>query len=1044
MAEWKELPSETKEGKPIVYVRQAGRTTATGYERVDPRTGQTIGHLGRIDVERREVGGQKGYSFTFLPARPKVEVSIRRSEEKKETAELARKEAEFEAKRIREGKIKAEDVVLTQKGAAEELRKILEKEAKEPKITREEEKEIEKLSGIQRRTLETLRAQGKKVEVRDGLLILEKRGRVMQITRTGASVRAPPSAVISPEELELRRLRRVKRVKVVKPKEPVFIEPKREVTPEELVRQVQIEREEVGIPPSEIRAAPKAEGFIETVIEKQRRLEFEAQREMGLRRQVLSFGAVGLGVVTGFAEPILHPIEFIKGTIRTITQPKEAGLAIGEELRGRPAGLVGTLIGRGLLFKTISKVAPKPAVTTIDIKGIKTTFVKSRFEVGYKTPSGTRALIFTKGGAEVTTTAVAIPPPPTVLSLELGSRALILGGVGARGIFLGTPSIAPQLEALPPGQEIKPGTPTETQILQKALQELPEDVVTARGQQAIPLARSIIRKTRTTQSRYMRDLPRATKRLDEKGVNIIRDLAQEKEAVIFGSFSRKAQTIEPGELAKDIDVRLIGATPEQIKAVQQEAIRRLRAAGYDTKAGKEASVLVRQPSGEYAKAVEFRGEFGIEGEDVPPQVLGVEKFGKPITIEGQQVTTLAEELRGVTQGVIRIRKTNGAGQIDIYPPERRIKDIPELFISAETLAKSKLIPRPQLKKDIERLRALFPEVEDISATEVKIKMADFSRREAVSPPSFTPFIVSPTISPIGISPIPRPSPPSPPSPPSVVSPPPSPIPSPPSPPSISPPSVIPPSPTFISPPSPPSPRPSPPSPPSVVSPPSPPSPTPSITPSVSITPSPPPSPPSISPPSPPSPPSISPPSPPITTPRKPSEEKVTRFVSKAPQEKAYDILIRKGEKRGDKFVKIDEEGLPENKAKRRLARILDNYIEASGRIRKTDRLATELDIPPPDLSKFRSPVAKSKLPRDTIIELAKHRLDSTKEVQQISYFKELAKRKKQQLQTQISFIKTQQKKQQLQSVIASKKTEQISFVSSSKGKKQKVKPIKFI
>ena len=152
-------------------------------------------------------------------------------------------------------------------------------------------------------------------------------------------------------------------------------------------------------------------------------------------------------------------------------------------------------------------------------------------------------------------------------------------------------------------------------------------------------------------------------------------------------------------------------------------------------------------------------------------------------------------------------------------------------------------------------------------------------------------------------------------------------------------------------------------------------------------------------------------------------------------------MVRRGEKRGDKFVMV-EKGLPKHKAYRKLKQILDNYIEASGRARPSKTKATVIDdLTAPDLSKFRRPVPKSKLPPDTIIEKVRHRIDTIGEKQQLSYFKELAKKKKA-LQSQIGFIKTQQKKQQLQSAIA---TKQVSFISSPKSnKKQKVKPIKFL
>ena len=106
------------------------------------------------------------------------------------------------------------------------------------------------------------------------------------------------------------------------------------------------------------------------------------------------------------------------------------------------------------------------------------------------------------------------------------------------------------------------------------------------------------------------------------------------------------------------------------------------------------------------------------------------------------------------------------------------------------------------------------------------------------------------------------------------------------------------------------------------------------------------------------------------------------------QAPSYDIQLRKGEKRGDKFVTV-EKNLPRNKALKRLAFIIDNYIEASGRLKPSNRPARSPDdLTPPNLSKFRSPKKGSRLPRDTIIELLNKRLDTEGEKRQISFFRQ--------------------------------------------------------
>ena len=184
--------------------------------------------------------------------------------------------------------------------------------------------------------------------------------------------------------------------------------------------------------------------------------------------------------------------------------------------------------------------------------------------------------------------------------------------------------------------------------------------------------------------------------------------------------------------------------------------------------------------------------------------------------------------------------------------------------------------------------------------------------------------------------------------------------------------------------------------------------------------------------------------PPYTPPYTPPSKKGKRIsvgVKVTPKEKGFDVMVREGERRADRFKRVAK-NLPRNKALRKGRDIVDNYIEATYRIKPSGRRTKVIDdLNPPDLRKFRSPVQKSKLPRDSLIELAKHRLDSAKELQQISYFKEIAARKKQALQTQISFIKTQQKKAQLQSAI----TTQVNFLSTpKKGKKTKQRPIRFL
>ena len=104
----------------------------------------------------------------------------------------------------------------------------------------------------------------------------------------------------------------------------------------------------------------------------------------------------------------------------------------------------------------------------------------------------------------------------------------------------------------------------------------------------------------------------------------------------------------------------------------------------------------------------------------------------------------------------------------------------------------------------------------------------------------------------------------------------------------------------------------------------------------------------------------------------------------------YNTFLRKGEKRGDKFV-IIARNLPPNRAVARGAFAADNFIEASFLTKLSGKKTRQTDIPPPDLSKkFRGIRPGSKLPGRTIVERKGKRLDKLNEVLQISFFKQQA------------------------------------------------------
>jgi len=166
---------------------------------------------------------------------------------------------------------------------------------------------------------------------------------------------------------------------------------------------------------------------------------------------------------------------------------------------------------------------------------------------------------------------------------------------------------------------------------------------------------------------------------------------------------------------------------------------------------------------------------------------------------------------------------------------------------------------------------------------------------------------------------------------------------------------------------------------------------------------------------------VPPRTPPPTTPPPPTR-KDSKFYKDRNQEliteeaPSYDIQIRKGEKRGDKFVTVDK-NLPKNKALRRLKLIVDNYIEASGRLKPNTRQPrVRDDISPPNMIKFRPPKPGSKLPKNTIVEKLRNRLDTLNEQKQLSYFRQLKERKKN-LINFVAATKKQEKKRKKEQVI---------------------------
>ena len=311
-------------------------------------------------------------------------------------------------------------------------------------------------------------------------------------------------------------------------------------------------------------------------------------------------------------------------------------------------------------------------------------------------------------------------------------KSLILGSMKKGKIKLGTPDVSKELKDFTIGTEVKIGSALETKTLQKSLLKMPlEETTGAKVTEIIPTTQSILKSTKKTSSKFMdKDLlTTATQRLSKPAVKVVLDIAKSEKGIIFGSKSRASQLAQEYDIGgekfglikvpRDIEVRFDTASDVKLKAITEKTISNLKKLGKQSVDGKKLDLSTTREikdtpyaieaklGGKFIKVIEYKGGKGtpLEGEDVPEFVLGIKKVGEPIKVGKSKITPLSEELRGVTQGVLRIRKTT-EGLIDISPSPKRMKDIGSVSVSARTLEMSK--KSPKLKRKIEKFESFFP------------------------------------------------------------------------------------------------------------------------------------------------------------------------------------------------------------------------------------------------------------------------------------------------------------------------------------------------
>ena len=359
-----------------------------------------------------------------------------------------------------------------------------------------------------------------------------------------------------------------------------------------------------------------------------------------------------------------------------------------------------------------------------------------------------------------------------------GGKSITLASWNKGKLRIGKQNVIKDLLSMPKGTDIKIGSALETSTLQKSLLELGLEKTTGpKVIEIIPTAKSILRITKGTKSKFIDKelLKTSTERLSESAVKVVLDISKSEGGIVFGSKSRSAQLAQKYNIKgkefklikvpRDIEVRFDFSSDAQMQKITDNTISRFKKLGKQKVNGKiidlsTAREIKETPyaieaklNGNYIKVVEYKGGkvTTIGGESVPEFVVGIKKVGDPVGIGKTKITSLAEELRGVTQGVLRIRKTSG-GLIDIGPSPKRMKDIGSVSVSARTLELSK--PSSKLKKQIEKFEGFFPE--SLVREQVKLVssgtslIADFSSKTksliVISPGSLISAskIISPT------------------------------------------------------------------------------------------------------------------------------------------------------------------------------------------------------------------------------------------------------------------------------------------------------------
>ena len=455
----------------------------------------------------------------------------------------------------------------------------------------------------------------------------------------------------------------------------------------------------------------------------------------GVRRlaEDIFIGGFGAGVATSligsaqFVQAVVtDPIGTARGAEKSIIQlagdvgSGKAFRDIALTVKTNPAFALGfatteiaTDVALGLAVSKGLRTLPRPVLRTLAIQQLGGDDVLVR-ALGIETRKG-RGLVL---GGRVSTfreTFVSgldidlsnIQKGTGIFDIETG---LIVRPKDTGGkFFLGTADISDVLERLPTGAEIKIASVLETKIIKRSLKL--SEFATTRAKEIITPFQQVIRGTLKTKTKFLdiEQLTSATERLPKAGVKVILDIAEQEKGVLFGSKARAFQLSQKFDIGgekfildkvpRDIELRFDLASVEKLQDITELAIEKLKKVGDITEDGKlfeltTAREIADSPftveakvGGTFQKVAEFKGDVDLL-DVVPEFVVGFKKTGKPIKVGRIKATGLPEELRGVSQGILRVRKDIGTGLLDIIPAEKRLKDIGSFSVTARTLLMS--------------------------------------------------------------------------------------------------------------------------------------------------------------------------------------------------------------------------------------------------------------------------------------------------------------------------------------------------------------------